>query len=80
MNREELLEKGEPVLGFEESKELASEGEASLIVTADNCPQSFIDELEETGVTVERFDGDSRELGVAFGKPFNVAVAAFPED
>ncbi|QQG39811.1 MAG: 50S ribosomal protein L30e [Candidatus Aenigmatarchaeota archaeon] len=76
MDRAALVaHKGSVVLGFRAAKRAVAAG-ARTVVTAQNCPAAYVAELQKAGANVESFEGDSRELGVIYGKPFNVAVVA----
>lgn len=75
IDRDELLAReGEPVVGFRETRKGIEDGEIETAVVATNCPDDFVSFLEDADVEVRSFDGDSRELGVAYGKPFNISV------
>lgn len=80
MDRNALLaQKGQPVLGFRGAKRIVASGKATLVVVAQNCPAAYVETLKKSGATVESFDGSSRDLGVIYGKPFNVSVLALTD-
>lgn len=67
------------ILGYRESlKFLKSGGKIKSVIVAGNAPKEMSDDLKKDseigGAKVEVFDGTSRDLGTACGKPFPVAV------
>lgn len=77
MDRNSLLaQKGKPVLGYRAAKRLVSQGKVSVVVVSNNCPAAYTEALKKTGATVDVFEGNSKDLGVVYGKPFNVSVLA----
>ncbi|MBI4017818.1 MAG: ribosomal L7Ae/L30e/S12e/Gadd45 family protein [Candidatus Aenigmarchaeota archaeon] len=70
-----LAQKGKPVLGYRRAVRLA--GKATLVIVANNCPAAYVDALKRAGANVDQFEGNSRDLGVIYGKPFNVSVVTF---
>lgn len=71
-----LAQRERVVLGYRKTKRLVATGKASLVVLANNCPAHFAAELQQAGAKIEMFEGNSRELGIVYGKPFNVSVLA----
>ncbi|MFH1623093.1 MAG: ribosomal L7Ae/L30e/S12e/Gadd45 family protein [Candidatus Aenigmatarchaeota archaeon] len=71
---------GTAVLGYKESLKLIRNGSPKMAVVANNAPGARMLELEHdakvSGVRLEVFDGDSKELGLICGKPFPVLVLA----
>jgi len=71
---------GTAVLGYNESLRLIRNGSPGMAVVANNAPEARMAELAHdakvSGVRLEVFDGDSRELGLICGKPFPVLVLA----
>ena len=69
---------GTAVIGANEVIKSIKGGRVKRVIIAKNCPQVLIGRLELAGkVTIEIFDGDQKELGIRFGKPFPIAVAGF---
>jgi len=53
-------------------------GKVRRIIYSKNCPDSLlrqIKNLEKVGVETEKYNGDSRKMGIELGKPFPVTVA-----
>jgi large subunit ribosomal protein L30e len=77
------VKEGKAVLGYNESLELVRNGTPSMAVVANNAPEARMAELSHdaklSGVRLETFDGDSRELGLICGKPFPVLLLAIRE-
>jgi large subunit ribosomal protein L30e len=69
---------GKVVIGTDRSLKTLKRGEAKLIIAASNCPRETLEDLKYyssiSGVKLYIFDKDSRELGLACGKPFTVNV------
>ena len=68
---------GKVVLGARETKKALRRADAKLVIHASNCPQSLRYEIKElcdkAGVPIHAYHADSRELGLACGKPYSVA-------
>jgi len=79
VNRElqKVMSDGKVVLGARETKKALKRGDAKLVIHASNCPQSLRYEIKElcdkAGVPIHAYHADSRELGLACGKPYSVA-------
>ena len=60
------------------AKKIALNGEAKLIVLADNCPADSKQDLEHycklASIPLLEFEGTSAELGVVCGKPFPICA------
>lgn len=76
MNKEALakelkkvIQTGKIYIGIKQAKKAIKNGEAKLIVVANNAPEEI-----EANVPVIKFDGDGFELGALCGKPFSVSV------
>jgi large subunit ribosomal protein L30e len=76
----ELLRSGRAAIGAETVLRSLKRGEAKLVVVASNCPEDVLSDIQHhsrlAGVTVEVFEGNSQELGIACGKPFAVSALA----
>jgi len=68
------------VLGYRESMKLIKTGSAEKVIVASNIPKDMDAEIRHNAksgeLQVETFDGSSKDLGTACGKPFPVAVMA----
>ncbi len=66
------------IVGYRRSVKFLKTGEAKIVIIADNIPDSMSAEMkrnaEVAGAKLEVFDGGSRDLGTACGKPFPVAA------
>lgn len=74
---------GEVLLGSNQSLEATKNGESKLTIVSATCPSGVEDKIvkysEERDVPVYYYEDGGGELGLAFGKPFSVAVAAIIE-
>jgi large subunit ribosomal protein L30e len=77
---QDAVKAGTAVLGYKESLQLIRTGSSKMAVVANNAPEPRMAELAHdakvSGVRLEVFDGDSRELGLICGRPFPVLVLA----
>ncbi len=80
---EELRESertGEVVLGSNESLEATKSGESKLTTISNSAPREVEEEIrvyaEENNVPLYYYQGGSKDLGLALGKPFSVSVLA----
>ncbi len=75
------LPSGKAVIGVREIMKSIKAGKAKKIVFASNCPDFLVDKIkdlrESQKLGMEKFAGDSRELGTKLGKPFPVSMVAF---
>lgn len=66
------------VIGYNESVNYIKTKTPKMVIVANNLPASVRQELEHnvkvSKTKLETFDGTSRELGVACGKPFPVTT------
>ncbi|KXA89685.1 hypothetical protein AKJ62_02555 [candidate division MSBL1 archaeon SCGC-AAA259D14] len=71
---------GEVVLGSNETLEAAKSGEPELITVSVTCPRDVEAKIreysEKNEIPVYYYEGGGKELGLALGKPFSVAVMA----
>jgi len=77
MNTVEKLPSAKGIIGVREIQKGATSGEVKRVIAASNCPEWLLKKI--SGVTIERFAGNERELGTALGKQFAVAMAGFTE-
>lgn len=74
------VETGKVILGTDKSIKALKLGQVKLVILAENCPEGvqgdvyYYAKLLEVPVRV--FPGNSKELGVACGRPFTINVAA----
>ena len=66
------IDTGKVYYGIRQARKALKRGEAKMFIVASNCP--FIEELENSGVKVVKYDGHGLQLGAVCGKPFNVSV------
>lgn len=85
MNREDIrkelkkvLTTGKVYFGIKQARKAIKNGEAKLVIVADNCPEKK--EVEEWSIPKIMFDGDGFELGAFCGKPFNVSVLTIVDE
>lgn len=66
------------VIGYRESVKCLKTGGARLAIIADNLPDKMGAEMKRdagaAGIKLEIFDGGSKDLGTACGKPFPVSA------
>jgi large subunit ribosomal protein L30e len=66
------------VIGYRESIRCLKTGGARLAIIADNLPEKMGAEIRRdagaAGTKLEVFDGGSKDLGTACGKPFPVSA------
>ncbi|MEM7813288.1 MAG: ribosomal L7Ae/L30e/S12e/Gadd45 family protein [Candidatus Aenigmatarchaeota archaeon] len=73
------------VIGAKEVQKGIKDGKIKRVIVAKNCPDWLVSKMaclsegQASGIALERFNGNARELGTALGKPFAVAVAGFEE-
>lgn len=74
---------GEVVIGTAKSLKTIKRGRAKLIIVASNCDRDTLVDVQHyaklAGVPVHIFSGDSKELGLACGKPFMISVLSIIE-
>ena len=63
------------VIGSREIEKKIKEGGIEKVIVARNCPDKIIKKL--SGVEIEKFSGDEKQLGIKIGKPFPVAVVGY---
>ncbi len=77
------VKRGKAVLGYRESVRFLKTNRPQAVVVAQNVAGSIRNEIEHnakvSNVKFEIFDGNSRELGIACGKPFPVSVIAIED-
>lgn len=74
---------GKVLIGTGRSLKAVRRGEAKLVIVASNCPRDVFSDFDRytkmAGMLLHVFEKDSRELGLACGKPFTVNVVAIVE-
>lgn len=71
------LPSGKAVIGTREILKSIKAGKAKKVIIASNCPEFLVEKIKNEKISVEMFEGNSKELGTKLGKPFPVAMAAF---
>lgn len=70
-------------IGYRESMKIMKSGGAKTIIMANNLPDSMDAEIKHNAKVAEAklevFDGGSKDLGTACGKPFPVAVVVIKD-
>ena len=75
-----LMKSGKYVLGYKQTLKMSSQGEAKLVVLANNCPvlrnsdREYYAMLAKTGV--HHYSGNNTELGTACGKYYRACTLA----
>lgn len=71
---------GKVEIGTEKSLKTVKRGNAKLVIAAANCPRGVLSDIGHyarlAGIPLHIFEKDSRELGLACGKPFTVNLVA----
>jgi large subunit ribosomal protein L30e len=70
---------GKVVLGSNRTVEAGLNGQAKLIIYAEDCPQIVRAQLDSIDLPVYGYQGMGKDLGSACGKPFSVAALAVIE-
>jgi large subunit ribosomal protein L30e len=70
---------GKVVLGSNRTVEAGLNGQAKLIIYAEDCPQMVRAQLDSIDLPVYGYQGMGKDLGSACGKPFSVAALAVIE-
>ena len=77
------VDTGKVRFGSRDAVKAALNGEAKLIIVAENCPKAVKADLENyskmSEVALYAYDGTSVELGSLCGKPFPVAALSIVE-
>lgn len=68
---------GHAVLGPKKTEQCIRQGRARMIIVAGNCPPDYKTKIAaHENLPVHTFEGSSRALGTACGKPFPVSTLA----
>ncbi|MFW5928307.1 MAG: 50S ribosomal protein L30e [Thermoplasmatota archaeon] len=67
---------GNVSFGVKEAKDNVEEGNAELLIGADNCPEEEVTGNDYKDVPIYHFTGKNKELGSAAGKPFAISTLA----
>ena len=70
---------GKVVLGSNRTVEAGLNGQAKLIICAEDCPHDVRAQLDSMDLPLYGYQGMGRDLGSACGKPFSVAALAIIE-
>eukprot|EP00768_Dysnectes_brevis_P005853 gnl/Dysnectes_brevis/43_a51_11181.p2 GENE.gnl/Dysnectes_brevis/43_a51_11181~~gnl/Dysnectes_brevis/43_a51_11181.p2 ORF type:complete len:137 (+),score=30.09 gnl/Dysnectes_brevis/43_a51_11181:22-411(+) len=73
-----IVKSGKYSLGYKQAIRHIRDGEAKLVLVANNCPELRKSQLEYVcmlaDTPIEFYSDSSRELGIACGRQFNVSV------
>ncbi len=75
-----ILKSGKYYLGSKRTLKALENGEAKLVVVANNCPEDVLERIKRYNVPVITYKGTNMELGALCGKPFSVAAMAITEE
>ncbi len=67
---------GRVLVGQNSTKQTVLEGNAQMVVIAQNCPKEFTSFVQEKDVFTYTYEGSGVQLGKACGKPFMVSALA----
>lgn len=67
---------GEVSFGIKEAKDNVEEGNAKLLIVANNCPEEEFNGNEYNEVPIYHYKGINKDLGSAAGKPFAISTLA----
>ena len=73
------LKTGKVYLGSRGTIKALKNGEAKLVLIANNCPEEIKNEIKSHETPVLEFKGTNTELGAICGKPHSVASLAIIE-
>lgn len=66
------------IIGYKESMKAMKSGGAKAVIVSNNIPEAMSAEIKHNatvgGAELEIFQGSSKDLGTACGKPFPVSV------
>ncbi|MBI2970794.1 MAG: ribosomal L7Ae/L30e/S12e/Gadd45 family protein [Candidatus Aenigmarchaeota archaeon] len=65
------------MLGTREIAKAVKAGTVKRVIAASNCPEELLAKVRGEYVVIERFEGDSKQLGTKLGKPFSVAMVGY---
>lgn len=71
---QEIIGKRNGIIGAKLTLKSVKSGKVKAAILASNCPTSTKKKLKSASIDIFKFKGSSRELGLACGKPFTVAV------
>lgn len=81
VTKKELLDaakEGKLAVGTKTVMKELKMGKLTRVLHADNCPQDCLNNIKKlstiSSIQVEGFKGNSRVLGEALGKPFNISL------
>lgn len=78
-NIKTAMKAGKAIIGYKETiKFLKSGGEAKAVIVSNNIPANMDSDIRQSakasGIEIENFEGTSKDLGTACGKPFPVSA------
>lgn len=65
---------GKVSFGVKEAIDNVEEGNAKMLIVANNCPERNFEGKEYEGVPIYHYKGINKELGSAAGKPFAIST------
>ncbi len=71
---------GEVNLGQEQALKAIENKQAKLLILANNCPRTILEEVRATKTPAYRYRGNNVELGAACGKPFSISTVTIIEE
>ena len=74
----DALKAGKTVIGKESVMKAVKTGKVTTVMCPVNCPAGLLKEFEYygkvSGLKLEKFEGNSADLGQLCGKPFNIVI------
>jgi large subunit ribosomal protein L30e len=74
------LKENKAILGRNRTVKYLKSGNVKTVIVASNCPDETRKDLEHyaklSGISMEKFDGTAKQLGVFCGKPFSITALA----
>ena len=65
------------IVGTREIAKSIKAGKIKRVIIATNCPDFIIEKMKSSGVEIQIFSGDQKNLGTRLGKPFPVAIVGY---
>ena len=71
-----VIRTGDVVVGANRTIDVATNGDAKMVVVSANCPAYIREKIEETDLPVLKYTGSSMDLGTVCGKPYTITAMA----
>ena len=68
------MQKKKRYIGANATLKQIKNNKIKTVIISSNCPQETRNKLEGSKTEVHVFDGNSKELGILCGKPFNIST------